>query len=136
MLTKSKTILLGSVGKDPEMRYTGSGKAFTTFSVAHNREFPKADGTKAKETDWYPCIAWGKLAEIINQYVHQGSKVYLEGEMRSEHWEKDGVKMTSWKLHVDEMSMLDDRNAGSGNSHSNNGGEFAGPPVDPEDIPF
>jgi single-strand DNA-binding protein len=74
-------IIVGNVGRDPEMRYTPSGQAVTNFNVATNREYTGSDGNKVKETVWFRISAWGKTAEICNQYLHKGSKVLVEGRL-------------------------------------------------------
>jgi len=74
-------IIVGNVGRDPEMRYTPSGQAVTNFNLATNREYTGSDGNKVKETVWFRISAWGKTAEICNQYLHKGSKVLVEGRL-------------------------------------------------------
>lgn len=74
-------IIVGNVGKDPEMRYTPSGQAVTAFSVATNREYTRGDGERVKETIWFRVQTWGKLAEICKQYLNKGSKVLVEGRL-------------------------------------------------------
>lgn len=74
-------ILAGALGRDPEMRYTPSGQAVTNFSLAVNRVYNRSDGETVKETLWFRVAAWGKLAEVANQYLHKGSKVLVEGRL-------------------------------------------------------
>ncbi|HEY6019640.1 MAG TPA: single-stranded DNA-binding protein [Candidatus Paceibacterota bacterium] len=76
-------IIVGNVGKDPEMRYTPSGQAVTSFSVATNRQYTRGDGEQVKETTWFRIQTWGKQAEICNQYLKKGSKVLVEGRLVS-----------------------------------------------------
>ena len=74
-------ILVGNLGRDPEMRYTPSGQAVTNFSVATNRQYTSSDGTQVKETIWFRVSSWGKTAEVCNQYLRKGSKVLVEGRL-------------------------------------------------------
>lgn len=74
-------ILVGNVGRDPEMRFLPSGQAVTSFSLATNYQYTNSNGEKVKETCWFRVSAWGKLAEIANQYLHRGDKVYVEGRL-------------------------------------------------------
>jgi len=75
-------IILGNVGKDPELRYTPSGQGVTTFSVASNRQYNSNDGQQVKETIWFRVTAWGKTAEVCNQYLRKGMRVFIEGRLR------------------------------------------------------
>jgi len=74
-------IIVGNVGRDPEMRYTPSGQAVTNFNIATNRQYTASDGTTVKETIWFRISTWGKTAENCNQYLHKGSKVLIEGRL-------------------------------------------------------
>ena len=76
--------IIGHLGKEPEMRYTPSGQAVTSFNVATNREYTNDAGTKVKETTWFRVAAWGKLAEICNQFLHKGSMVLVEGRLTAD----------------------------------------------------
>ena len=100
-------IIAGNVGKDPEMRYTPSGQAVTSFSVATNRQYTNNNGETVKETIWFRISAWGKMAETCNQYLKKGSKVYIEGSLRTRQWEKDGVKHYTTEIIANDMQMLD-----------------------------
>ena len=79
-----KVTIIGNLGRDPEMRYTPSGQAVTSFNVATNRTYTGSDGQKVKETTWFRVSAWGKQAEICNNYLHKGSKVFIEGRLVSD----------------------------------------------------
>ena len=111
-------ILIGNLGKDPEMRYTPSGKPVTTFSVAVSRSWNSADGERHNETEWFNVVAWGNLAEICKQYLVKGQQVYIEGRLQTRRWDdKEGLKHTSVEIVANEMMMLGDRRD-SNNSHS------------------
>jgi single-strand DNA-binding protein len=106
----NKVQIIGHLGKEPEMRYTPSGKPVTTFSVAVSRSWNSADGERHSETEWFNVVAWGNLAEICKQYLTKGQQVYIEGRLQTRRWDdKEGVKHTSVELVANEMMMLGDR---------------------------
>jgi single-strand DNA-binding protein len=108
-------MLIGNLGKDPEMSYTPGGKAVTKFSVAVTRRGKDANGERKDETTWFNVVAWERLAETMNTYLHKGSKVYIEGRMTSrEFTDKEGVKRTFWDVVATEMELLTPRSAESG----------------------
>lgn len=97
-----KTIINGRIGKEVELRYTETGKAVASFSVA------VSEGSKDKQiTTWYRCTAWEKTGEFVNQHFGKGSAIICEGKMQCETYEKDGIKRDSWKLVVREVSFPD-----------------------------
>ncbi len=105
----NKVMIIGNLGRDPEMRYTPSGRPVTTFSVGSTRTWVSSDG-RHEETEWFNVIAWGSLAEICNQYLHKGGQVYVEGRLQSRKWEDtEGRKHTSTEIVAEEMIMLGDR---------------------------
>lgn len=134
-------IIVGNVGKDPEMRYTPSGQAVTSFTVATNRQYTASNGEQVKETIWFRVQVWGKLAEICNQYVKKGSKVLVEGRLISDKstgsprvWSKqDGTAGASFEVNAQTVRFL---------SHNESGGmveaahEVGGESVTEEDMPF
>jgi single-strand DNA-binding protein len=106
----NKVQIIGHLGKDPEMRYTPSGKPVTTFSVAVSRSWNSADGERHSETEWFNVVAWGNLAEICKQYLVKGQQVYIEGRLQTRRWDdKEGQKHTSVEIVANEMMMLGDR---------------------------
>jgi single-strand DNA-binding protein len=106
----NKVMIIGHLGRDPEMRYTPSGRPVTTFSVAVSRTWNTVDGERHSETEWFNIVAWGNLAEICKQYLHKGQQVYIEGRLQTRHWEdKEGQKRTSVEVVANEMMMLGDR---------------------------
>jgi single-strand DNA-binding protein len=114
----NKVQIIGHLGKDPEMRYTPSGKPVTTFSVAVSRSWNSADGERHSETEWFNVVAWGNLAEICKQYLVKGQQVYIEGRLQTRRWDdKEGLKHTSAEIVANEMMMLGDRRD-SNNNHS------------------
>lgn len=83
----NKVMLTGYLGADPEMRYTPQGSAVTTFRVASGRTWKSADGTQHDDTEWFRIVAWEKLAEICNQYLSKGTRVYIEGRLQTRKWQ-------------------------------------------------
>jgi len=109
-------IAVGNVGKDAEMRYTPSGQAITSFSVATNRKYTGANGEKVEETIWFRVSTWGKLAEICNQYVKKGSKVLVEGRLTPDKntggpriWDKGGEPAASFEINAASVQFLGSR---------------------------
>jgi len=106
----NKVMIIGHLGRDPEMRYTPSGRPVTTFTVATSRTWNTADGERHTETEWFNIVAWGNLAEICKQYLVKGQQVYIEGRLQPRRWEdSEGVKHTSVEIVANEMMMLGER---------------------------
>ena len=111
----NKAILIGNLGKDPELRYTSSGVAVATFSLATNESWKDPEGNTQERTQWHNIVAWRKLAEICGEYLKKGGKVYLEGRLQYRNYDdKNGVKRYVTEIVMDEMVMLDSRGGGSG----------------------
>jgi single-strand DNA-binding protein len=100
--------IIGHLGKTPDMRYTPSGKAVTTFSVAVNERW--GDSEEQKHTEWFNCEAWGRTAEILNQYLKKGSSVYISGRQQTDKWENEGSTHYKVKLVIKEFLFLGDPN--------------------------
>lgn len=106
----NKVMVIGNLGRDPEMRYTPSGRPVTTFSVATSRSWHSADGERHEETEWFNVVAWGSLAEICNQHLRKGQQIYVEGRLQTRRWEdSEGNKHFTTELVAKEMIMLSDR---------------------------
>src|SRR6516225_6492290 len=131
----NKIMLIGNLGKDPDMSYTPQGTPITKFSLAVNRRSKDRDtGERREETTWFNIVAWNQLAETINTYLHKGSKVYIEGRMTSRKYtDKDGVERTAWEVTANEMQMLDPKGASQGDDYGASG---AAGGATPDDIPF
>lgn len=115
----NKVMIIGHLGRDPEMRYTPSGRPVTTFSVATSRSWSTTDGERHQETEWFNVVAWGNLAEICKQYLNKGQQVYIEGRLQTRKWEdKEGNKHTSVEIVANEMMILGDRRENSSNHHA------------------
>jgi len=113
----NKIMLIGNLGKDPEMNYTPSGMAITKFSLAVNRNRKTSTGERQEETDWFNIVAMDKRAEICNQYLHKGSKVYIEGRLsQRKYTDKNGIDRWMVEVIVNDMEMLTPKSAQSGSS--------------------
>lgn len=109
----NKVLIIGRLGRDPEMRYTPSGRPVTTFSIATSRTWNTSDGGRRTETEWFNVVAWSNLAEICKQHLSKGRLVYIEGRLQTRHWEdQEGNKHSSTEIVANEMIMLDDRREG------------------------
>ncbi len=104
----NKVILIGNLGKDPELRYTSSGVAVASFTLATNESWKDPEGNIQERTQWHNIVAWRKLAEICGEYLKKGSKIYLEGKLQYRSYDdKNGVKRYVTEIVIDEMLMLD-----------------------------
>ena len=118
----NKVQIIGHLGRDPEMRYTPSGRPVTTFTVAVSRSWNTVDGERHNETEWFNVVAWGNLAEICKQYLNKGQQVYIEGRLQTRRWDdKEGVKHTSVEVVANEMMMLGDRRERDGREGEHGG---------------
>ena len=110
----NKVILVGNLGADPETRYSAGGAAITSIRIATSEAWKdKQTGEQQERTEWHRVKFFGRLAEIAGEYLKKGSQVYIEGKLRTEEWEKDGVKRYSTDVIADEMQMLGGRQEGS-----------------------
>ena len=106
-MSVNKVILVGRLGKDPEVRFTASGLGICNFSLATDRKYTNKQGEKVDETEWHKCVTFGKLSEICGQYLHKGSLIYAEGRLQTREWQdKDGNKRWSTEILVEQMRML------------------------------
>ena len=106
----NKVMIIGRIGRDPEMRYTPSGRPVTTFSVGTTRTWNTSDGEKRSETEWFNVVAWSNLAEICKQHLSKDRLVYVEGRLQTRHWEdQEGNKHTATEIVANEMILLEDR---------------------------
>jgi single-strand DNA-binding protein len=106
--------LIGRLGKDPEIKYTGSGKAVANFSIATEEKWKNQAGEKQSKTEWHRCVAWGKLAEIIQNYVKKGNLIFVQGRIETRKWEdRDKITRYSTEIVVDKMQMLGSKNDGA-----------------------
>jgi single-strand DNA-binding protein len=136
----NKVMLIGNLGKDPELRYTSSGVAVATFSVATNESWKDTEGNTQERTQWHNVVAWRKLAEICGEYLKKGGQLYLEGRLQYRNYDdKNGVKRYVTEIVMDEMVMLGGRGGGGGSAPAPDAG---GAPANDEpggkidDLPF
>src|SRR5712692_8429870 len=103
----NKVILIGRLGKDPEIKYTPSGAPVAKFTLATDEVFKDRAGEQQRRTEWHTIVAWNKLAEICGEYLSKGKQVYIEGSIRSHQWEdQSGNKRTAYEIVAREMKML------------------------------
>jgi len=115
MASVNKVILVGNVGRDPELRYTQSGQPVASFSIATNERFKDRDGNWKDRTEWHRIVAWARLAEICGEYLKKGSPVYIEGRIQTRDWEdKEGNKRQTTEIVALSMQMLGRRGEGGG----------------------
>ncbi|MBQ62805.1 MAG: single-stranded DNA-binding protein [Gammaproteobacteria bacterium] len=142
----NKVILVGNLGNDPDTRYMPDGNAVTNVSIATSKSWKdRNSGEQREKTEWHRVVFFRRLGEIAAEYLKKGSKVYVEGELQTRQWEKDGQKHYTTEVIANEMQMLDSRGGGGGMPSSSGGGQGGGagpdfepPPADDfdDDIPF
>ena len=119
-MSLNKCLIIGNLGRDPEMRYTPSGQAVTQFTVACNRNYKDAQGERQEETEWFRVVAWGQQAEFAAEYLRKGAKVFVEGRIQTRQWEgQDGQKRYTTELVANTIQNLERRprdDAGDGGS--------------------
>lgn len=124
----NKVIIVGNLGRDPEVRYTPGGDAIANLTVATSESWKDKQTGEPKEiTEWHRVVAYGRLAQIMGEYLRKGSKVYIEGSLRTRQWEKDGQKHYTTEIRCNEMQMLDSARSGGGSSsYDEGGGSYGG----------
>lgn len=139
----NKVILVGNLGRDPEVRYTKSGQAVASFSLATSEKWTGKDGNKEEKTEWHRIVAWGKLGEICGEYLSKGKQVYIEGRLQTREWEDgEGVKRQTTEVVANNMTMLGQAGSGAASSGSSQGspgsqGSSGGTDdFEDDDIPF
>lgn len=115
----NKVMITGRLGADPEMRFTPQGSPVTTFNVASGRTWRSADGTQHDDTEWFRVVAWDKLAEICNQYLTKGTRVYVEGRLQTRKYQdRDGVNRQSTEVIATDMIILSSRREDDGSGYA------------------
>lgn len=146
----NKVILVGRLGKDPEMRSTPGGQSVAKFTVATDEKYTDKSGERQERTEWHNVVAWGKLGEICGQYLRKGKLVYIEGSIRTDSWDdkESGQKKYRTEIVARDMKMLDRRgdegSSSSGGGYSNSYGQSRGGSSKPasdvieddEEVPF
>ena len=133
MSSVNKAILVGRLGRDPEVRYTGSGQAVANLSLATAERFKDKQGEYQERTEWHRITAWGRLAEIVQQYTHKGSMIYVEGRIETRKYEKDGVERYSTEIVAQSIQLLGSKND---NASPASGQESDAAEVETDEIPF
>ena len=147
----NKAILVGNLGRDPELRHTPNGQAVVNFTLATSESWTDKSGERQERTEWHRIVVWGRQAEMCNQYLSKGRTVYVEGRIQTREWEdKDGNKRYTTEINANNVNFIGPRTdggggGGGGGGYSGGGGGGggmrndapmdAGPPVD-DDIPF
>jgi single-strand DNA-binding protein len=138
----NKVTLIGHLGGDPELRYTTNGVPTCSFRIATNESYKGADGNLVERTEWHNVVAFRKVAELLAQYLHKGSKVYVEGKLQTRDWDdknNPGIKHYKTEIVLDEFVFLDSKGNGGGGSSSRSEELPEAPPASPdkeEDLPF
>jgi single-strand DNA-binding protein len=115
MSSLNKVMLIGRLGQDPEVRYTQSNTAVATLNLATNERYKDGNGEYQDKTEWHRVVAWGRTAEICQQYLTKGSMIYVEGPLQTREWEdKQGQKRYTTEVKALQMTMLDSRGSGGG----------------------
>ena len=138
----NKVILIGNLGADPEIRYTQNGTQVATFNLATTERWRGQDGQTQEQTEWHRIVAWANLAEICGEYLHKGSRVYIEGKLQTRKWQdQGGADRYTTEIIAREMKMLTPRGSGGeeygGESYGQGGGSsYRGTPPIGDDVPF
>lgn len=139
MASVNKVILIGNLGRDPELRYTPSGKPVASFTVATTDQWTGKEGGKEERTEWHRVVAWGRLGEICGEYLHKGRQVYVEGKLQTRAWEdRDGNKRYTTEVVASTMQMLGPSGKVKGEASDAPPPDAADEPVTipDDDIPF
>ena len=133
----NKVILIGNLGKDPEVKVTASGTPVAKFSLATNERYKDKAGQWQDRTEWHNLVAWQRTAEIIGEYVKKGSKIYVEGSLRTSSWDdkNTGEKKYRTEIVVNDLVLLSGRSEGEGASRAAGGGNFDQRAPEPEPAP-
>ena len=136
MASVNKVILIGNLGRDPELRYTQQGTAVANFSLATSERFKKKDGTRDERTEWHRIVVWGQTAEFCSQYLSKGRTVYIEGRLQTREWEnKEGQKQKTTEVVAQDVQFIGPREGG-GRPAGAGGASGEPPPPADDDIPF
>ena len=135
----NKIMLIGRLGKDPELNLTQEGIPVTKFTLAVNHYSKSSSGERKEETDWFNIVAWRQLAETCEKYLHKGSKVYIEGRLtQRKYTDREGIQRTSVEVVANDMKMLDSKGAsgGGGESYASSSSDNSDPflPDFPDDL--
>jgi single-strand DNA-binding protein len=142
MASVNKVILIGNLGRDPEVRYTQNGTAVANFTLATNEVWTDKGGERQERTEWHRIVVWGKQAEIVREHLSKGKQVYVEGSIQTRQWDdREGNKRSTTEIKAARVVMLgrpepgEGRGAGAGGAREVVADETAPPPGE-DDIPF
>jgi single-strand DNA-binding protein len=142
-MSVNKVILVGNVGRDPEIRHLDKGVAVARFSLATTENYTSKTGEKVSNTEWHNIVAWRGLAELMEKYVKKGSQLYIEGRLRTSSYEKDGVKHFTTEVNADSIQLLGKRDSAVENGSPANVSESLSTVNEPDfsqpeddDLPF
>ena len=142
MASVNKAIILGNLGRDPELRHTQAGKAVATLRVATNEVWTDQSGEHQERTEWHSVVVWGKAAENCNQYLKKGRTVFIEGRIQTRKWQdKEGHDRYSTEIVADRVQFVGGQGGGASqgegdSSYGGGGGDLTPPPAGGDDIPF
>ncbi len=143
MSSLNKVMLIGRLGQDPEVRYTQSNTAVATLNLATSERYKDGNGEQQEKTEWHRVVAWGRLAEICQQYLNKGSLIYVEGPLQTRSWEDNqGQKRYTTEIKALQMTMLDSRKSSQQNQPQSNPQMSSATPIDSsfdtmdDDLPF
>lgn len=123
----NKVMLIGRLGKDPEMRYLDNNVALARFPIATSESYKGTNGEKVEKTEWHNVVVWRKLAEIAGKYLKKGSQIYLEGKLRTRNWDDaNGEKRYATEVVVDDFRMLDRKSDGPSAASAGGGNSYGG----------
>ena len=141
MASVNKVILIGNLGRDPEVRYTQNGTAVANFTLATNEVWNDKSGERQEKTEWHRIVVWGKQAEIAREHLSKGKQVYIEGSIQTRQWDdREGNKRTTTEIKAQRLMMMGRAEAGESRMNAaapppDAAGDEPGPPPD-DDIPF
>lgn len=140
MASVNKAIIVGNLGRDPEVRYTQSGRAVANFSVATTDTWTDQNNQRQERTEWHRIVVWGRQAENCGQYLSKGSQVYIEGDLRTRNYEdKEGIQRYTTEIYAQRVQFLSRRGGGEmgQSSDGGSGDDFGAGAVPPDDdVPF
>lgn len=133
----NKVIIVGNLGRDPEVRNTAGGQSVANFSVATSEQWAdKQSGEKKEKTEWHRIVVWGKVAELCGQYLAKGRKVYIEGRLQGREWTNtEGQKVNSTEIVANQVVFLGGKDEGRGPRPATPGDEFGSPPAGLDEAP-
>ena len=137
MASLNKVLLIGNMGKDPEVRYTASGTAVASFSLATSEKFKNKGGEWEERTEWHNIILWGRLAEIAGEYLTKGKTVFIEGRLQTRKWQdRDGKDRFTTEIVGEKMQMLSRKEGNGRTEEAAPSHEEPAPPPNDDDVPF